>query len=887
MGDGLTPKRLRRPFEREPQAEVDDELTFHLEQRIAEYIARGMTPDAARAAATERLGDLAGVRAECTDLLAADRRAARRRDWLGDIRHDLRFGVRSALRAPLFSLLAVTTLALGIGANAAVFGVVKSVLLDALPYADADRLVAVWANRKDGSFDHMTLSAGAVMDIAARQRSFERLGVFMPLRLETAYVGDDGPRPLSGALAGFGFFQTLGVRPHLGRLLQDADLPLEAPRVTVISYMAWQRLFGGDSSAIGKSVRLNGNAFEVVGILPPSFISPIGEVDVWTRLDLSPTLADPVRARGRAWLGLVGRLKSGVTHEAARHEIAAISEELARDHPKTDGLFTLVALPLRDDLVGDMRTPLLVLTASAGLVLLITCANLAGALLSRTIARRKEFAVRMAIGAGRGRIIRQLLTESTLLAVTGGVLGLALAAIALAALRRMTLPAIPPYADLALDPGAVAVTSLLAILTGIMFGLAPALSIGHDDLEATLREESRAAGASAGSHRMRGLLVAGQIALCVSLLAGAGLLTRSLWALTSEPLGMQPDNVLTATIPLPGREYPTAASRLAFHQRLEERLRALPGVRGVAVTNSMPGNPQSHDGFRIEGVTWAPPNDQQFVLSVSVSDDYFRTLGIPLRRGRTFAATDRADGPPLVVISEAMARRYWPNGDALGARIGMGPDPRSPLMEVIGIVGDVRNGPMQRSPEPMAYASIRRDPWTNILLVRTTGDPLAMLRPVERVVAELDPGLPVHHPTTLRALLSDGLAGRRIPVLLMTSFGALALALASVGIYAMFAAMAAAREREFSVRVALGATPRAIAGLVIRHGIIWMAMGLALGAIGVFAVTRLLRGLLYGVSRFDPAALGVAVLLLIACAAVALLVPVRRATRVDPTAVLR
>ena len=887
MADESLPGRLRRPFDPEPRAEVDDELAFHLEQRVADYIARGMTPEAARAAATERLGNLAGVRAECTELLAADRRAARRRDWIGDLGQDIRFALRSTIRAPLFSLLAVVTLALGIGANAAVFGVVKSVLLDALPYADADRLVRVWANKKDGTFDRMTLSAAAIVDIAARERSFVQLGVFMPLRLETAYADDAGPQSLSSGLAGSGFFQTLGVQPALGRLLRDDDLPMEAPRVTVISHATWHRLFAGDSSAIGKSIRLNGNPFEVVGILPASFVSPIGEIDAWTRLDIRPTLADPVRARRRSWLSVIARLEDGVTLETAQREIAAIGAQLGREHPDADGLFTLSALPLRDDLVGDMRTPLLVLTASAGLVLLITCANLAGALLSRTISRRKEFAVRMALGAGRGRIIRQLLTESTLLAMIGGIVGVGLAAIALAALRRMALPAIPPYAELTLDPGALLVTSLLALFTGIAFGIAPALSIGREDLEGALRSESRGAGDSARSHRLRGMLVAGQIALSVSLLAGAGLLTRSLWMLTSAPLGFQPQGILTASLPLPSRQYPTAEARTLFHDRVIERLRALPGVEAVALSSAMPGNVMSQDGIRIEGASAGSPADQQFVLSATVSDDYFRALHIPIRRGRTFESTDRPDAPPVVVISETMARRYWPGGDALGARIRMGPDPNAPLMEVIGIVGDVRNGPAQQSAEPMAYTSSRAMPWTDILLVRTRGEPMNAARAIQRAIAELDPGLPLHNTATLRSLLSNGLAGRRLPVMLMTAFGALALLLASVGIYAMFSAMAAAREREFGVRMALGASPRGIAALVVRNGAAWMGVGLVLGAVGVFLVTRALRGLIFGISRFDPAALGLSVLLLTVCAAIALLVPVRRAARVDPTTILR
>ena len=880
--------RGARPFETEPRVEVSEELTFHLEQRIRDYVARGMDPDEARAAALARLGDLARVQHECTELLEADRRAASRRDWLGDLRQDLRFGIRSALRAPVFSLLAITTLALGIGANAAVFGVVKSVLLDALPYADADRLMRVYANKKDGTFDHMTLSAAAIMDIAGRQRSFERLGIFMPMPLETAYSAEEGPQPVSGALAGQGFFQTLGVQPHVGRMLRDDDLPLAAPRVVVLSYAAWQRLFAGDSSVIGRPMRLNGYAFEVVGVLPRSFVSPIGEIDIWTRLDLSSTLADPIRARRRAWLGLVGRLKPGVTPEVAQHEIATIGADLAREHPDADGLFTLTALPLRDDLVGDMRMPLLVLTASAGLVLLITCANLAGALVSRTISRRREFAVRMALGAGRGRLVRQLLTESMVLALAGGAVGVVLAVGGLAVLRGLALPALPPYAELTLDRGALLVTFVLALVTGLAFGLAPALSAGRAGLEGTLRDESRGTSESRRSRRLRGMLVAGQIALCISLLAGAGLLARSLWALTSAPLGFEPDGVLTASLPLPQLRYPDAESRVLFHDRLGERLRALPGVTGVAMTSAVPGNVQSYDGFSIDGAPWASADDQQFVLAATVGDDYFRMLDIPLMQGRTFQPADRPDGSPVVVISEAMARRYWPKGNAVGARIRMGPDPAAPLMEVIGIVGDVRNGPTQRAPEPTAYSSARRDPWSpSILLVRASGDPLAMLQPMQRALAELDPMLPLHHPTALSALLAAGLSNRTLPVMLMTAFASLALLLASVGIYAMFAAMAAAREREFSVRLALGSTQRGIATLVLRQGAVWMATGLVGGALGVFIVARTLRGLLFGVSRYDPLALGLAVALLIACATVALLVPIRRATRVDPATVLR
>jgi predicted permease len=544
-------------------------------------------------------------------------------------------------------------------------------------------------------------------------------------------------------------------------------------------------------------------------------------------------------------------------------------------------------VPLRDDMVGETETQLLVLMASAGLVLLIACANLAGALLSRMLSRRREFAVRLALGAGRARLVRQLLTESTLLALTGGALGLLLAVLALGALRGLAIQALPSYAVLSLDPGTIAAAALLALATGIALGIAPALSVGRGGGGAMLREEGRGSSEGRRSRHVRGTLVAGQIALSVSMLAGAGLLMRSLIAMSGAPLGFDPAGVLTATIQLPDGRYGSVAARTRFHEQLEARLRAVPGIEGVAVASSRPGAVLSNEGFSVEGRASAPGDAKPFVLYASVTDGYFRTVGIPLLRGRTFEARDRADAPPVVVISEAMARRHWPGGDALGARIRLGPDPDAPAAEVIGVVGDVRNGVARLDAEPMLYASTRRDPWASLLLVRTQGDPLGLVRAIERELAQLDPALPLHDVATLPALLADGMAGRRLPTLLVAGFGTLALLLASVGVYAMFAAMVAAREREFGIRLALGSSPREIAGLVLRAGALWMAVGLVSGAVGVVAVARLVRGLLYGVAAFDPVSLGGAVLVLLGCAGIALLVPIRRATRVDPITAMR
>jgi predicted permease len=867
---------------------VDDEIRFHVEERIREYVARGMDPAAAKAAALERLGDLGAVRSQCTQLLEEDRMAEARRDWFDDLKHDLRFGVRSAVRTPLFSVLAIVTLALGIGANAAVFGVVKSVLLNALPFGDADRLVRIYSRMEDGSMERSSISAGVTMDVRERQRSFAQLATFYQGVIDVTHAGDATPRVVKAALVGEGFFPTLRVSAARGRTLTDADTKTGAPNVAMLSWMAWQREFGGSPGAIGKTVRIDGESVEIVGVLPRGFVGPMGAADFWLPLDLGPALRDPVRARKQHWLAMIGRLGPPATRETAQREIARLGADIARAHPESQGGMALWTIPLRDDMVGDTRTPLLVLMASAGLVLVITCANLAGALLSRSLSRRKEFAVRVALGAGRGRLVRQLLTESMVLAVTGGAAGLALALLSLRTFRELALPALPAYVDLSLDPMAVLATSAITLVTGIAFGLAPALSVGRGNTQGVLRDETRGTSESRRTRRLRGLLVAGQIALCVSLLAGAGLLVRSLWAMATAPLGFDPHGVLTVAVQVPSHAYDTADVRARFFDQLEERLRALPGVSNVASTGELPAPNMNRNGLSIEGVAWPAGEGQPFIAYQSVSDDYFRTLRIPLREGRTFGPQDRPGSTQAIVISEGMARRYWPKGGAVGARIRLGPNAAMPWMEVIGVVSDIRSDPARVQPEPMTYASSRQDAWgTRTLLLRTSGDPLALVKPVGRALAALDPAFAIHDAKPLNAIVSDRLSGRRLPVVLMIAFGALALVLASVGVYAMFASMAAAREREFGVRVALGSSRAAIAALVLRQGGVWMLVGLVAGAVGTVFVSRSIGELLYTVRPLDPIALGSAGAILGLCAAVALLVPVRRATKADPIAVLR
>lgn len=869
----------------QPDKEVDSELRFHIEERIKANIAAGMTPEQARQAAIDRFGDTEAVRAECVRLLAEDRATQRRRDVLEDLRQDLRFAVRSAAHAPMFTALAIITLALGIGANAAVFGVVKSVLLNSLPYGDADRLIRIYTPIKEFSDIRGAVSAGAVSDFRERQRSFESSAFYMPPR-DMIYNPGDLPQIVKARWVEPSLFATLGVRPIIGSVFTDADGMRDTAFNIMIPYKTWKTVFAGAPDVVGKTVTLNGINRTVVGVLPRGFVMPEEEADYYMPAALAPYMRDPIGVRGSHNFGLVARLKPGVAPEAADRELRHIGDEIEKLYAKDNFGIGMMGKPLRDAIVGDTKTPLLVLLASAGLVLLITCANLAGALLSRTISRRKEFAVRVALGAGRGRLVRQLLTESALLSLAGAIAGVLLAVVLLGALRGLSLSVIPNYADLSLDAGAIAVTFVIALLTGIAFGIGPALSVGKSDPQTTLRDETRGSTESVRSRRMRGVLVAGQIALCVSLLAAAGLLGRSLWAMTHAPMGFDAERMLTFNVQIPNRYiFP---QRVAFNDEFERRLKAIPGVKGVAITSGLPTTIGNSNGIFIQSRPWGPKEPVPFITTARVSEDFFKTMGIPLIAGRTFTTADVAGTAPVMVIDEAFAKRYFSNGNAVGQQIQYGPpNPNQPWTTIIGVVGDVRNKPLALSAEPLMFFSLRQQPFGQTFAVRTTGDPKAITNTVRATLKSIDPALPMYLVKTMDEVVAEGFAARRLPVMLMSVFGVLALLLASVGVYAMFTSMAAAREREFGVRIALGGSRSSVAALVLRQGGQWMLIGLAVGAAGIFVAAKLVSSQLAGVPAFDPLTIGGAVLVLLACAGVALLVPVRRATRVDPISVLR
>jgi putative ABC transport system permease protein len=858
--------------------DLDEELRATLELLVDENLRSGMRPDEARRGARLTLGSLPSVKDQVGDVRAGA--------VVDAILQDVRYAWRQFRRAPGFSAVAVVTLALGIGANAAIFGVVKSVLLDPLPYDDAERLMRIYGRSLDGTPEWPPLTARVVQTITARQQSFDSLTAFDSVR-DAVYGGDDVARIARLAWVEPGFFATLGVRAALGRTFVDGDRALgyvpasgaevgpDTARVVVLSHAAWQGLFAADAAILGRNIRVNGLARTVIGVLPYDFAGPNGTADFYFAFDRQPALAS-----GAGWLALAGRLKPGVTYDAARREIAGIWA--TRENPDQYRNVGMTAMPLREAMAGATRTPLLVLLASAGLVLLIACANLAGALLSRGLSRRREFGVRIALGAGRRRLAQQLLTESTVLAIAGGLAGLLLADVMLSLLRGLAGSVLPAYADLSLDAGAVVVTAAITLGTGFAFGLVPAIAIGRSESQGALRADERGASESRRPRMVRGVLVAAQLALCASLVAGAGLLAHSLWEMASAPLGFDAAGVLTARFRLSTRDYATLESRARFHTQLLDRLRVLPGVAAVAIAHKVPTVDPRRASLAVDGAR--PDVVPSIVLHASVSDDYFRTLRIPLRQGRTFDASDRAGAAATAVISDVMARRYWPAGGALGSRIHVDGDP----MTVVGIVGDVRNDLARADAEPLVYRSHRQESTQRFcVLLRTGGDPLALVRPLAREVAALDASLPVQQAMTLDAAVGEGLAGHRLPVTLMTAFGALALLLASVGVYAMFASMAAAREREFGIRLALGSRPAAIVVLMLRQGAGWMGVGLIGGALGAVVVERLLRQLIEGVPPFDPVSLGLAAAIMLASATIALLVPMRRATRVDPIVALR
>ena len=864
-------------------ADVDDELRFHLDMRAQELMAGGMSAADARREATREFGDVEFTRRYCRTLDERGERATQRRDWLGDAAHDLTQAARALRRSPGFLLIALITIGLGVGANSAIFDVIRGVLLRPLPFAEPDRLIAVYEDNRPDHSPRSQLAAADYVDYQRDQATLTDLGAVSYASL--SYQGDGDPVALRGLRFSANVFAILGARPLLGRTFLPNEDEAGRSDVLVLSYATWQSVFGGDSTVVGRIVRMSGEPMRIVGVMPPRFTFG-GQEQFWTPFVMQQQLADVNRARKFHNMVGVARLRPGATAERAESDLSTIAHRNEVAHPESNRGHLVTVVPLHDALVGDARVPLLVLAGAAACVLLIACANLANLVFTRTIGRQREIAVRAALGAGRGRLVRQLLTESLILAVLGGMAGSAAGWAGTKALLSVAPDALPPVGEIRVDPFVLLFALALSIGGGLLFGLIPAWMGAAANLEQTLRETGRSL-AGRRSDRMRNLLVAAQTALTVILLTGAGLLVRSLDRLQRVELGFDPQNVLLAEIGVAGKAYDDVGAA-RFFETLFERLRATPGVRAVGAGTSVPLRGSWSAGLHIEGE--AVPNGPLPTIGYTeVSDDYFRALSIPLRRGRSFDASDvRGPGSRAVILNEEAVRRFWQGRDPLGARIQLGPNPKSAWYVVVGVVGNVRQDGFDAQSRPIAYTSYRQEGEDRLVLaIRTDADPMRVVPGVRTAVRELDRAIPITGVTTMDSVAGDSLARRRFAMLLLSIFAAVSLVLAVVGTYGVTAYTVSARTPELGVRIALGATARDVLSLVVGRSALVSALGIGVGLAGALLSSRAIRAMLYGTSPTDVATFAVVAGILLVSSLVAALVPARRATRVDPVDVLR
>jgi predicted permease len=785
-------------------------------------------------------------------------------------------------RTPGFALVVLATLAVGIGANTAVFSVVSRVLIDRLPYRAPERLVVLYGATRENPEARALLSAAEIDAMQRRSRSLHTVAPF-GLHGGYIYVSDAGADMWQGTRVGSTFFRALGVPALLGRTIDDRDVGPDAEPVAVLSYGLWQRAFGGDSGVVGRVVRLNDVSRTVIGVMPPTFVAPVRTPEVWVPLDLSALLRG--RMAESAILGAVGRLADGATLARARAELEVVARQRPpAAAPQVPRLVNPV--PVREAMVGEVRPVLLIVMGAAALVLVVACVNVAGLFLARATARRRELAVRAALGAGRWRLVRQMLTESSLVGLVGGAIGVVLAFWGKAVLVRLGERVLPAMGGAPrIDGGVLAFAVLASLASGLAFGLVPALAGSRTDLNAALLESSR--GAAGGRVRARAgrALVAGQMALAIVLLIAAGLLGRTLVVLERTGVGYDTDrSVLTFRVNLASTDrYPDGASSARFFGEFLERVRKLPGVQSAGLIAVSPWNGWGYDWpIRVDGRA-----DSSIVIRATASDGYFASLGIPVRGGRDMAATDREGSAPVAVVSETMARELWPGASPIGARIRFLGGADSAWREVIGVVADVRESALGE-PQAVAYVPAWQSPEGGYeLVVRTTGDASHLVGAIRRELHALDPALPLVTPRTMDEVFGASLAGQRLPMVFTTAFAALALLLAGLGVYGVMAYSVAAREREFGIRAALGASRGRVMALVLRQGMVTALAGAAVGLLAAWGAMRVLAGLLVGVTPHDAATFIAAPLILLVVSGLACLVPARRATRVEPLEALR
>lgn len=814
------------------------------------------------------------------------------------LRADFRYAIRQAVQAPLYTTLAVVALALGIGANSAIFTVVQGVLLKALPYQDPGQLVMVWShNTKEGKPEN-PISPANFVDLRDDSRAFATLQGYFSFVTNTQIVVDGPPEIAVTSFVTPGLFGLLGRSAMLGRTLSEGD---PAGHV-VLSHGYWQRRFGADASIVGRQVTLDGQPATVIGVMPPDFVFPykgmIGPtgftrtlaVDAWTTMVLTgPRMVDGSGrfVRNVHYLAAVARLTPGTSVEQARAGMTAIASRLEQAYPDTNKGWTTTVTPLHEQVVGAVRPALIVLLAGVGVILLMACINVANLVLARSVSRQRELAVRAALGASRMRMIQQALTESLILAFTGALLGLVLVRWGVQALVAMAPANLPRVQEVAPDATVLLVTLAVALLTGMFVGIMPALFAGRTDLRSALQEGSRGAIGSRARHHLRAGLVVVEVALAVVLTVGASLLLRSFASVMMIDPGFKPDNLLTLQLSVPYR-LTTADARRAYYAQWFERLEALPGVMAVGGTTRIPlGSTSVTTSVQVEGKD-VPLSELPEVEFRRAMHNYFEAMGIPIRRGRGFTAEDGPGAPATVIVNEAMARRVFGQDEPIGRHIRTGPNPSGPWSTVVGVIGDIRHAGLEAEPAPEMYVNyLTSPPVAPFIAIRTAGDPAAMAELVRAEARSFDPTLAVYDIRTMQQIRAESVAERRFLLLLIGAFGVLALVLAAVGVYGVMALVVSERTQEVGVRLALGAAPAEVLGMIVRQAVTLAGTGVAAGVLLALALTPFMANQLFGIPSFDPVTFVAVPIVLVVVATLAAVVPGRRAMRVDPLAALR
>ncbi len=807
---------------------------------------------------------------------------------MGTLRQDLRHGIRALLKRPGFTLIAAFMLALGIGTNTAIFSVVNGVLLRALPYGEDERIVTLWQSDLKNGVEREETSPASFLDWRDQNQCFEAVSMAEPFGHSLIDYGE--PESFRSWIVSSGFFEVLGANALHGRTFLPEEYQQSSSHVVVMGYGLWQRRFGGDSNIVGQSMVLNGQPHTIIGIMPPEFQFPPGR-ELWAPRPQRER--DPL-IRGATYIKVVGRLKPGHSIEQAQQEMNAIAARQSEQYPQTHTDIGAVALPLREYLFGPVRPALIMLFAAVSLVLLIACANVASLLLARATERQREFAIRSAMGASRFRLLRQLLTESLLLAIIGGLGGVLLAIWLIDLIVALGPGQLPRLNQINLNAGVLLFASVISVLTALLFGLAPAIEVSRPDLQEVLKEGGRAATAGHGRQRFRNALIVAEVALSSVLLVGAGLLVRSFVALVEVDPGFAAEKALALEVQLARR---TPEQRMAFFDQTLEKISTLPDVQAAGATSALP----FHDNqiitsisFGIEGRPPSSAGDEQTAYLIATTPDYFRAIGVPLVRGRAFNQFDRADSAQVVLINDRMARRHWPTEDAVGKKISFANSlyaastPPRITAEIIGVVGDALPTGFDSLPRPEIYLPYTQAPSGGMtFLVRTATDPNNLLSAVKEKIREVNRNQTFSSTYSLEQLVDKSIAERRFNLLLLASFALISLVLAGMGIYSLISFTTAQRTHEIGVRIALGAERGDVLKLIMGRGLKLTSIGLAVGLLSSLALTRLMSGLLFGVSVVDPVTFAITPALLAAVALAACYIPARRAMKVDPVVALR